>query len=159
MLLGVAESVELQVSARHLARNAPQRAISGHDQAVPAIARPAALQRAVGVASAEIGDEIRVDERAVAEGLEPDVLGADADRLEVLLDDRLEERGHEFVGRHAGLLQAVDVRLREHPAFARDGMQLQPLVAHLAKLLGRDLELGVDLVDDRAGAAGALVVH
>ena len=38
-------------------------------------------------------------------------------------------------------------------------MQLDALVAHLAKLLGGNAQLGVDLVDDRARAAGALIVH
>ena len=38
-------------------------------------------------------------------------------------------------------------------------MQLDADIAHLAKLVGGDVQLGVDLVDDGAGAAGALVVH
>ena len=78
---------------------------------------------------------------------------------EVLHDDGFEQRRHQLVGRDAHLLQAVDIGLGEHAALAGDGMQLDPLVAHLAELLGGDAELGVDLVDDRAGAARALVVH
>ena len=77
----------------------------------------------------------------------------------VLLNDGLEQRGHQLVGRHALLLQAVDVGFGEDAALAGDRVQLDPEVAHLAELLGRDLELGVDLVDDRAGSAGTLVVH
>src|SRR5213079_2619087 len=38
-------------------------------------------------------------------------------------------------------------------------MQPETHVAHLAKLLGWNLEFGVDLVDDRASPAGALVIH
>src|ERR1035441_156168 len=38
-------------------------------------------------------------------------------------------------------------------------MELDALVAHLAELLGGDTQLGVDLIDDGAGAAGALIVH
>ena len=38
-------------------------------------------------------------------------------------------------------------------------MQLDAVVTLLAQLVGGNLELGVDLVDHRAGAAGALVVH
>ena len=56
-------------------------------------------------------------------------------------------------------LQAVDVGLGEDAALAGHRVQLDALVAHLAKLLGGDVQLGVDLVDDGAGAAGALVVH
>jgi hypothetical protein len=78
---------------------------------------------------------------------------------EVLLDDRLEERGHQLFGRHALLLQAVDIRLGEHPALARDRVQLDAAVSHVAQLGRRDVELGVDLVDHRAGPARALVVH
>ena len=78
---------------------------------------------------------------------------------QVLADDRVEQRCHQLVGRHAHLLQRVDVRLGEHAALAGDRVDLDPGVAHVRELVGRDLELGVDLVDDRAGATGALVVH
>ena len=78
---------------------------------------------------------------------------------QVLPDDRLEQRRHQLVRRHAHLLQAVDVGLGEHAALAGHRVQLEAVVAHVAELLGGDPQLGVDLVDDRAGAAGALVVH
>src|SRR5437764_2283171 len=38
-------------------------------------------------------------------------------------------------------------------------MQLFAFVSHLAELVGGDAQLGIDLVNDRAGAARALVVH
>ena len=38
-------------------------------------------------------------------------------------------------------------------------MQLDAVIGQVRELGGGNLELGVDLVDDRAGAAGALVVH
>ena len=78
---------------------------------------------------------------------------------QVLHHDGFEQRCHQLVRRHAHLLQAVDVGLREHAALAGHGMQLQPFVAHFAKLLGGNAQLGVDLVDDRACAARALIVH
>ncbi len=56
-------------------------------------------------------------------------------------------------------LQAVDVGLGEDAALAGHGMQLDADVALVAKLCGGNLQLGVDLVDDRARTAGALVVH
>ncbi len=78
---------------------------------------------------------------------------------EVLLDDRLEERGHQLVRRNAELLQTVDIGLREDAALAGDRVELVSVIGLLAEELCRDLELGVDLVDDRSGAAGTLVVH
>ena len=45
------------------------------------------------------------------------------------------------------------------PHLPATGCSLRPRVAHLAKLVGGNPQLGVDLVDDRARAAGALVVH
>ena len=77
----------------------------------------------------------------------------------VLHHDGFEQRGHQLVGRNAHLLQAVDVGFREHAALAGHRVQLQSLVAHLAELVRRNAQLGVDLVDDRARAAGALIVH
>ena len=59
----------------------------------------------------------------------------------------------------ARLLEAVDVGLGEHAALAGDRVHLEADVGECAERLGRDLELGGDLVDDHAGAAGALVVH
>ncbi len=78
---------------------------------------------------------------------------------EILLDDRLEERSHQLVGRDAALLQAVDVRFGEDAALPCHGMELQPQVTHVAELLGRDAQLGVDLVDDCACTPCTLVIH
>src|ERR1019366_10714521 len=78
---------------------------------------------------------------------------------EVLQHNGVEKRGHQFVGRDALLLQAIYIGLSENAALACDGMDLDPLVALVAQLVGRDFQLGIDFVDDRAGAARALVVH
>ncbi len=78
---------------------------------------------------------------------------------EVLQHDGFEERCHQFIRRRSNFLQAVDVGLGEHAALAGDLVQLDAVIALHSKLGGRNFQLGVDLVDDRAGAAGALVVH
>ena len=78
---------------------------------------------------------------------------------EILQHDGFEERGHQLIRRRAGLLQAVDVRLGKDAALASDLVQLDAVIALVGKLGGGDLELGIDLVDHRSGAAGALVVH
>ena len=44
-------------------------------------------------------------------------------------------------------------------ALTSNRMQLDSVVALIAELVGRDLQLGIDLVDDRAGTAGTLVIH
>ena len=56
-------------------------------------------------------------------------------------------------------MQAVDVGLGEHAAFAGDFMQFDPVIALKCQLGYRNLQLRIDLVDDRSGAAGALIVH
>ena len=76
-----------------------------------------------------------------------------------MLDDSFEEGSHQLVRRYAALLQAVDIGFGEYAALAGYRVQLDVVIAHLAKLLGRDAELGVDLVDYGACAAGALIVH
>ena len=78
---------------------------------------------------------------------------------EVLLDDGVEERGHQLVRRDSALLQAVDVGFGEHAAFPGDGVKREAVVAVVAERVRRDAELRRDLVDDGARAAGALVVH
>ncbi len=78
---------------------------------------------------------------------------------EILHHDGLEQRRHQLIGRDAGLLQPIDIGLREHAALACHRMQAHTVVAHLAELIRGDAQLGVDLVDHRAGAARALVVH
>src|ERR1019366_8667654 len=78
---------------------------------------------------------------------------------EVLQHNGVEKRGHQFVGRYALLLQAIYIGLSENAALACDRMNPDPLIALVAQLVGRNLQLGVDLVDDRTGAPRALVVH
>ena len=78
---------------------------------------------------------------------------------QVLKHDGIEQRSHELIRRNALLLQAVDVGLGEDAALAGHRMQLDAVVALVAEFRRGNLQLGVDLVDDRAGAAGALVVH
>ena len=78
---------------------------------------------------------------------------------QVLQNDGVKQRSHQLIRRDALLLQAVDVGLGEDAALARDGMQLDADVALIAQFCGGNLQLGVDLVDDGAGAAGTLIVH
>ena len=77
----------------------------------------------------------------------------------VLQDDGVEERGHELIGRDRLLLQAIDISLGKDSALSSYWMQFDSVIALLTQFVGGNLELGVDLVDHRAGAAGALVVH
>src|SRR5262249_6753399 len=78
---------------------------------------------------------------------------------EVLPNDRLEERCHELWRSHTHFLQGIYVGLGENAALACYRVQLETVVAHFAELLGGNPKLGVDLVDDRSGAACTLVVH
>ncbi len=78
---------------------------------------------------------------------------------EILQNDGIEQRSHQLIGRNALLLQPVDVGLGKDAALAGHGMQLDAGIALVAELVGGNLQLGIDLVDDRARAAGALVVH
>ena len=78
---------------------------------------------------------------------------------QILQHDGVEQGSHQLIRRDALLLQAVDVGLGEDAALAGDGMQLDADVALVAQFCGGNLQLGVDLVDDGARAAGALVVH
>ncbi len=112
------------------------------DVGLPAIAH--ALDVAIGAAEQE------------HHGLEGVATGENG---EVLHDDGFEQRGHQLVGRDAHFLQTIDIGFREDAALAGYGVELNSLVAHLAELVGGDAELGVDFVDDRAGTAGALIVH
>ena len=56
-------------------------------------------------------------------------------------------------------MQAVDVGLGKNAAFAGNRMELHAVVAHLRQFLGRNAQLGVDLIDYRPGPPGAFVVH
>src|SRR5208337_2167375 len=78
---------------------------------------------------------------------------------EVLENDGIEQGRHQLIGWDALLLEAVYIGFGEDAALAGHGVQLDSGVALVAKLCGRDLKLGVDLVDDGARTAGALVVH
>src|SRR5580698_9671389 len=61
--------------------------------------------------------------------------------------------------RRARLLQAVDIGFGKHAALAGHLVQLHAVVRLVGKLSRRDLQLGVDLVDDGARTTGALIVH
>ena len=78
---------------------------------------------------------------------------------EVLEHDGFEQRRHELIWRRAHLLQAVDVGLGENATLSGNFVELDPMVFLLGQLSRRNLQLGIDLVDDRAGPAGAFVVH
>ncbi len=84
---------------------------------------------------------------------------AASEHAQVLQHDRFKQRRHQLIGRSADLLQAVDVGFGEHAALAGDFVQLDAVISLLARVRRGNFQLGVDLVDDRAGAAGALVVH
>ena len=77
----------------------------------------------------------------------------------VLQHDGFEERGHQFMRGSAGLLQTIDVGFGKDAALAGDLMQFDAVIGLVGKLGGWDLQLGVDLVDDRSRAASALVIH
>ena len=62
-------------------------------------------------------------------------------------------------GWNAALLQAVDVGLGEYAALPCHRVQLQAQVPHVAELFRGNPHLGIDLVNDRARAARALVIH
>ena len=78
---------------------------------------------------------------------------------EVLQDNGVKKRGHQLGGRKSLLLQAVDVGLGKDAAFARDGMDAHAPIGQLRHLIGGNVQLGLNLVNDRAGAARAFVVH
>ena len=78
---------------------------------------------------------------------------------QILQHDGFEERSHQFMGGRAGLLQTVDVGFRKHAALAGNLVQLDAVVGLVGQLGRGNLQLGVDLVDDCARTAGALVVH
>ena len=52
----------------------------------------------------------------------------------VLQDNGVKERGHQFVGRNALLLQTVDIGLGKNAALARDGMDFDSLVGLVAQI-------------------------
>ena len=78
---------------------------------------------------------------------------------EVLQYDRFKQRSHQLVRRRSFFLQAIDVSLGEDPAFPCHFVQLDAVVALQAQRFSGNLQLGIDLVDHRARAAGALIVH
>ncbi len=84
---------------------------------------------------------------------------APGEHRQVLLHDGVEQGGHQLLRRYPQFLQAVDVALGEHAAFARYRVELDALVRHFAEPVGGQVELGGDLVQHGAGAPGALVVH
>ena len=84
---------------------------------------------------------------------------AACEHAEVLQHNRLEERSHQLVRRGSDLLQPIDVGFGEHTALAGNLVQLDSVIFLLGQQFGRDLQLRVNFVDDRTGAAGAFVVH
>ena len=83
-------------------------------------------------------------------------LGQTADGL---LGDGV-ERGQGDVGPLRPLdQQGLDVRLGEHAAPTGDAVDGLPLGGQLLELVRRHVQQGGDLVDERAGAAGAAAVH
>ena len=81
------------------------------------------------------------------------------EHAQVLQHDRVKKRRHQLVGWRANLLQAVDVGLGEYAALPRHFVQLDAVISLIAELGDGNFQLGIDLVDDRAGSASALVVH
>ncbi len=81
------------------------------------------------------------------------------EHLQVLDHEGLEQGGHQFLGRDPLFLQAVDVGFGEHAAFAGHRVQADPVVMEPGQVGQGDAQLHADLVDDRTGAPGALVVH
>ena len=78
---------------------------------------------------------------------------------QVLQDDGFKQRRHQFIGRGAHFLKTIDVGFRKHATLPSNFMELDPVVCLVPELLGRNFQLGVDLVDDCASASGALVIH
>ena len=66
----------------------------------------------------------------------------------VLDDNGFKKRCHQLVGRHALLLQAVDVAFGEHAAFSGDVVQRKSAIALAAQALLRNGQLGAQLVDE-----------
>ena len=78
---------------------------------------------------------------------------------EVLHHDRVGERAHDLFRRDARLDEIHDIRLGEDSALRRDVMQLVGVELEGGELLGGQPDLDHALVDRRARAGGALVVH
>jgi hypothetical protein len=81
------------------------------------------------------------------------------EHAEVLQHNRFEQRSHQLVWRRPDFLQAVDIGFRKHSALARDFVQFDPVILLLGQKFRRNLQLRIDLVDNRAGTAGAFIVH
>ncbi len=78
---------------------------------------------------------------------------------QVLQDDGLKEGSHQLVRRRTCLLQTIDICFRKYTTLAGHFVQLDAVICLVGQLGSRDLQLGVDLVDDRARTAGTLVIH
>ncbi len=76
-----------------------------------------------------------------------------------LLGNGVEAGKRDVLLRHTLVQQRLDVGFRVHAAAARDGVHRLALFGQVVELLGGDLQQGADLVDERAGAAGAAAVH
>ena len=78
---------------------------------------------------------------------------------QVLHHDGVGQRVHHFTRRHPGLDQVDDVGLGEHPTLGGDGVQALGVEVQFRQRRARQAGLQQALVDRRAGAGGALVVH
>src|SRR5919108_6657592 len=81
------------------------------------------------------------------------------EHAQVLQDDGFKKGRHQLIGWGPHFLQAVDIGFREYAAFARNFVKLDPVISLIAELHRRNLQLGIYLVDNSSGAAGALVIH
>ena len=78
---------------------------------------------------------------------------------EILQHNGVKQRGHQLGWRKPLLLQAVNVGLGKDAALARDRMDAHTAIDKVRQLIGGNLQLGLNLIDDRARAARALIVH
>src|SRR5215470_4414196 len=78
---------------------------------------------------------------------------------EILQDDGFKQGRHQFVRWRSDLLQSVDIGFFKYSTLAGNFMELDSVIALIPKLDSRNLQFGVNFVDDRACAAGALIVH
>ena len=81
------------------------------------------------------------------------------EHTQILQNNSLEEGSHQFIGGSAGLLQTVDIGLRKHTALTGDLVELYAVVGLIGQFGRGNFQLGIDLVDNCARAAGALIVH
>jgi hypothetical protein len=84
---------------------------------------------------------------------------ASSQYAQILQDDGFKQRRHQFVRGRTDLLQAVNVGFRKYAALSGDFVELDPCIFQFGQLMRRDLQFGVDFIDDRTGPSCALIVH